>query len=225
MPRNPNTDIGFAPSPEQRALGASVRALTDCICEINGPAEELVRAVAEIDALTERLAASIPERDKRSFKAHVKHDAPDTARLYRAGNPHDWDYNPTNPHVDVQLDDDGTLHGYTNLGLQYEGPPNTVHGGIVAHILDQMLGYANTVNKIPGYTGTLTIRYVKPTPLFTDLHIVAKPTGREGRKIFAEGMIYAGDELTAQANGIFLRPNLPPNFSEDHDASKPMEEK
>jgi hypothetical protein len=213
MPRNPETDIGFAPSETMRALGASVRGLMECICAIDGPKEELEWAIQEIDAITERLGSHFPDQDVRSFKAHIKHEAPENARLYRAGNPRDWDYNPVNPPMEIQLDDDGTLHGHTWLGLQYEGPPNIVHGGIVAHLLDQMLGYANTANKIPGFTGTLTIRYVKPTPLFSDIHITAKPTGNEGRKIFAAGQLFANGELTAEAEGVFLRPQIPPHFA------------
>ncbi len=221
MPRDPDTDIGFAPSETLRALGASVRALVECICGIDGPKEELEWAMQEIDSITDRLVSHIPDRDIRSFKAHIKHEVPENARLYRAGNPRDWDYNPVNPPIDIQLDEDGTLHGHTWLGLQYEGPPNVVHGGIVAHLLDQMLGYANTANKIPGFTGTLTIRYLKPTPLFSEIHIKAKPTRNEGRKIFAKGELFANGELTAEAEGVFLRPQVPPDFVKDKEKPTP----
>ncbi len=220
MTRNPETDIGFAPPSELRELSASVRRLMESICAIDGPPEELARAKEEIDAICERLAKAVPSLDPRSFKAHPNHEAPEDARLYRAGNPRDWDYNPMNPPMDISLDDEGRVHGRTWLGLQYEGPPNTVHGGIVAHLLDQMLGYANTVNKIPGFTGTLSIRYLRPTPLFTDLDITAMPVRNEGRKIFTEGKIIANGEVTAEAEGVFLRPEIPPSFARKHKAAE-----
>ena len=50
----------------------------------------------------------------------------------------------------------------------YEGPPTCVHGGVIAETFDEMLGAANMVAGNPGMTGTLTVRYRKPTPLRTD---------------------------------------------------------
>jgi acyl-CoA thioesterase FadM len=57
-------------------------------------------------------------------------------------------------------------------------------------------------------TGTLTIRYRKPTPLDTELRFEAAVQRVEGRKIFAEGRLYAGDVLTAEAEGIFISVDL-----------------
>jgi acyl-CoA thioesterase FadM len=53
-------------------------------------------------------------------------------------------------------------------------------------------------------TGTLTVRYRKPTPLHTELRLAARVDRVEGRKIFASGGIHAGDLLTAEAEGIFI---------------------
>jgi hypothetical protein len=56
----------------------------------------------------------------------------------------------------------------------------------------------------PAMTGTLTVRYRKPTPLHTDLRIVARCTGRDGRKIYTWAGMYHGDVMTAEAEGIFI---------------------
>ena len=53
-------------------------------------------------------------------------------------------------------------------------------------------------------TGTLKIRYNRPTPLLAPLELVARNTGRDGRKVFAWGGIYHDGELTAEAEGIFI---------------------
>ena len=54
-------------------------------------------------------------------------------------------------------------------------------------------------------TGTLKIRYRRPTPLLAPLSLAAPHTGKkEGRKVFAWGGIYANGELTAEAEGIFI---------------------
>jgi len=60
----------------------------------------------------------------------------------------------------------------------------------------------------PAMTGTLTVRYRKPTPLRTPIRIEARTVGREGRKVTAWGGMYHGELLTAEAEGIFVQ--LPP---------------
>ena len=53
-------------------------------------------------------------------------------------------------------------------------------------------------------TGTLTVRYRKPTPLRRELRFEARVTHSEGRKNFAEAQLYAGDQLCAEAEAIFV---------------------
>ena len=53
-------------------------------------------------------------------------------------------------------------------------------------------------------TGTLEVRYRRPTPLHTDLRFDATLDRRDGRKLFTSGRLYAGDELTAEAKGLFI---------------------
>jgi acyl-coenzyme A thioesterase PaaI-like protein len=112
--------------------------------------------------------------------------------------------NPIAPPVSIVIDDEKVVHGSANLDRQYEGPPGYVHGAVIASIFDLLLGLANAVAGNMGMTGTLTIKYRRPTPLKTDLRIVARVVGGEGRKAFTEGQIYAGDTLTAECEGVFI---------------------
>ena len=111
--------------------------------------------------------------------------------------------NPIAPPVELELTDEG-LMGRVFFDYQYEGPPGCVHGGIIALVFDELLGAVNIAANSPGMTGTLTIRYRKPTPILTELRLVARYLGREGRKIRASCEMYNGDELTAEAEGIFI---------------------
>ena len=112
--------------------------------------------------------------------------------------------NPIAPPVEVSFGDDRVVHGTANLDRQYEGPPGYVHGAIIAAIFDLLLGLANAVGGNAGMTGTLTIRYRKPTPLKTDLTITASVLRTEGRKAYTYGEIHAGDTLTAECEGVFI---------------------
>jgi acyl-CoA thioesterase FadM len=53
-------------------------------------------------------------------------------------------------------------------------------------------------------TGTLTVKYRSPTPLHAELHFVGELTRVEGRKIFTEGRVFAGDRLCAEAEAVFI---------------------
>jgi acyl-coenzyme A thioesterase PaaI-like protein len=111
--------------------------------------------------------------------------------------------NPIAPPVEVELAEGG-LSGRVFFDYQYEGPPGCVHGGVIALVFDELLGAANISVNSPGMTGTLTVRYRKPTPILTNLRLVARFEGRDGRKIRTWGGIYHGDELTAEAEAIFI---------------------
>ena len=53
-------------------------------------------------------------------------------------------------------------------------------------------------------TGTLEIRYRRPTPLHTDLRFEGRLAEVSGRKIAVVGGCYAGEVLTAEAKGLFI---------------------
>ncbi len=111
--------------------------------------------------------------------------------------------NPVAPPVVVEAVD-GELRGTATFDYQYEGPPTCVHGGVIAMVFDEMLGAANIMAGSPGMTGTLTIKYRKPTPLRTPLRLEARFMARDGRKISTYGAMYNGDTLTAEAEGLFI---------------------
>lgn len=96
------------------------------------------------------------------------------------------------------------LRGAVRFGYAYEGPPTCVHGGVIAEVFDELLGLATIAADWPAMTGTLTVRYRKPTPLHTELRLLGRCVGREGRKVKIWGAIYHGEVLTAEAEGIFI---------------------
>lgn len=92
------------------------------------------------------------------------------------------------------------------LGAAYEGPPGLVHGGVCALILDHLLGATAHRPDRPAFTGTLTLRYVAPTPLGR-LRVEAWVEREDGGKTFAEGhLLDSQGRVTVHATGIFIRP-------------------
>lgn len=92
------------------------------------------------------------------------------------------------------------------LGSPYEGPPGHVHGGVCALILDHVLGATAHRPGRPALTGTLSLRYVAPTPLGR-LRAEAWVESETDSKTIAIGELRNSQGvLTVQAEGIFIRP-------------------
>lgn len=120
--------------------------------------------------------------------------------------------NPISPPCRLSFVDDepySGVEGELTLGAVYAGPPDSVHGGIVAAVLDEVLGGACGVNGLAGFTGKLSISYLSRVPLGRRLVVRGRVTGTERRKVFASGELLHGEIVCAEAAGIFIRPDLP----------------
>jgi acyl-coenzyme A thioesterase PaaI-like protein len=114
--------------------------------------------------------------------------------------------NPFAPPLRVETTPEGTAFAAFHLGAAYEGPPDLVHGGVSALILDQMLGEAAGAGGAPGMTGRLDLTYRRPTPL-GDLSVRAWIERVEGHKTTVRGHIIGPDgEPTVEAEGLFILP-------------------
>jgi acyl-coenzyme A thioesterase PaaI-like protein len=111
---------------------------------------------------------------------------------------------PQSPPVELTFDGE-RVHGRAVVDARFGGPPHTVHGGVVALIFDELLGNTNYCLGLGAMTGTLQIRYQRPTPLDRDLQLTGWLDRVEGRKIFTRGTISVDGEVTASAEGIFLQ--------------------
>ncbi|ORX03407.1 PaaI family thioesterase [Mycolicibacillus trivialis] len=121
------------------------------------------------------------------------------------GNPVVGTRNPIAPPVLIEHEN-GHCWSEFDLGGAYEGPPGLVHGGICALILDHVLGevVSEGLNK-PYFTGTLTCRYLRGTPLGR-LRVEADVERTEGVKAFARGTLSDADGVTVEAEGVFIMP-------------------
>jgi len=79
-----------------------------------------------------------------------------------------------------------------------------VHGGVLAELLDEVLGAQTLIAGRPGMTGTLTVRYRRPTPLLADLDIESRVLKVEGRRTTTWGGVFFEGKLTVEAEGIFV---------------------
>lgn len=92
----------------------------------------------------------------------------------------------------------------------WNGPPGSVHGGVIALVFDELLGCLGAISNVGGFTGTLTIVYRSLTPIGKPIRMRAWIEGTEGVKTFIKGEMRcdtpAPNTLCAEATGIFIRP-------------------
>ncbi len=116
--------------------------------------------------------------------------------------------NPISPPVRMWRatgDSKGEVHGEAVFRSAFNGPPGSVHGGVLAATFDELFGATAVVNGLGAFTGTLSVVYRTLTPLEQKVHMRAWVTGSERRKVFLEGELCHGDTLCATATGIFIR--------------------
>ncbi|NCF19473.1 MAG: hypothetical protein GWP63_14620 [Haliea sp.] len=102
------------------------------------------------------------------------------------------------------------VHGEATFSPTYAGPPDSVHGGIIAAVFDEVLSMANVITGKAGFTGTLTIRYHRKTPLNTSIELWGVNERQDERKQFSRGEMRVNGEVTASAEGLFIcSPELP----------------
>jgi acyl-coenzyme A thioesterase PaaI-like protein len=111
--------------------------------------------------------------------------------------------NPMGLAADIERDgDDAVLR--TTLGPAFEGAPGRAHGGTVAALLDEVMGFVLSIHATPAYTGRLTVTYRTPTPLGVELAMRAWLRSRHGRKLRITAEAHQGSTLVAQAEGLFV---------------------
>ena len=93
---------------------------------------------------------------------------------------------------------------HMRMGQHAQGPPGHVHGGCLASILDELMGLAAWRNELAVVARELTIRYRKPTPLWTELVGHAWIERVEGRNAWIRGHIANPDgTVYVESEGVF----------------------
>ena len=131
---DPLTDaVAFTPLPNNAGVDAAVTAARRVIAALlhagnNSPAEmgPVADQLNEVAAYVEQHAPPVEERmaDMWAGEGFSRH------------NPVTGPENAVAPPLHMKLCPDKAIVGVTTLGLQYQGPPGNVHGGIAALLLD-----------------------------------------------------------------------------------------
>ncbi len=189
---------------QKRRLAAAMRLVIERLVPSNAPEEELRRAAEGL----ERYAEALTEHPRlQHMHGYSESAAAGDVGAFFDQSPFIGLANPLAPPITVGLKGEVGAEATVTFGSAYEGAPSCLHGGYVAAAFDEFLGCVQSRSEKPGMTGTLTVRFRNPTPLHTELYLEGEIVRTEGRKIFTEGRMWAGDVLCAEAEGVFISIN------------------
>ncbi len=111
--------------------------------------------------------------------------------------------------VDLEVHRHGDeIEAILTLRAAHEGAPDRSHGGIVAGLFDDVFGFVLDVVQEAAFTGELTIRYEKPTPVHRPIACRGRLARRDGRKLYIEGELIDlqtdGQPVVARGRGLFI---------------------
>jgi uncharacterized protein (TIGR00369 family) len=120
------------------------------------------------------------------------------------------DDNNAGLHLQFFVDDEQRVLCRVRLARQFQGPPGHAHGGIIATMLDEAMSKANRHRNITAMTRHMSIDYLRPVPLESDLVLEGwseSDAGSEsGRKHQCSAEIRdASGTVLASATGIFIQ--------------------
>lgn len=108
-------------------------------------------------------------------------------------------------HLQVFRDGDEVVTEHV-FDRQHTGAPGIAHGGAVATVCDDVLGYLLYVARVPGVTRHLAVDYRSPVLLGAPYSVRGRLDRRDGRKLFVSCTGTGPDGgLAFTAAGLFLQ--------------------
>jgi len=105
-----------------------------------------------------------------------------------------------------------TEKGYLGVvfGDLCQGPPEFVHGGAIASLMDESMGALAWMNDYKVMTAKLEVRYLRPIPLNIKLYGELSIEHIHGKTVIIKGRLISGDEKItfAKSQGLFSMVDL-----------------
>lgn len=162
--------------------------------------------IVEMEGAARRILDIADDLTARRRRRHRRLPFDEARRLrIQAGEPWEhFSFNPLGIPFEMHVRG-GSARATVDLDALHEGPPERLHGGFGAALLDAFLGSLVMVQGTRSVTATLDLRYLAATPLDTSVTLAGEVVRTSGRKTWAEGWIEHGGRRTVEATGLFVR--------------------
>jgi hypothetical protein len=167
-------------------------------------AAETSALTAQLTEVADRLETFVPDEPLPRFVAPAE-DGPPRDPPLGASMPFDLivgGFNPLALPVTLAFEPPKAL-GYATFDVGYEGAPGCVHGAALAATFDIILTAANAIAGATGPTVRLSLHYRRPTLVGEEAVFEGWVTEVTDRRIFSQGRILQGGEVTVEAEWEF----------------------
>ena len=201
--------MGVDDDVEARACaGRATRDLGHALVGHHAASALIGEVASTLDGLTARLDEGARRQRVRPPYEERWQPVADGARM------HTYDDRPFSGRVspwglDLRVHRHGQeIEAVLTLRAAHEGAPERSHGGFVAALFDNVFGYVLDVIQEAAFTGELTVRYERPTPLHRPIACRGRLARRDGRKLYIEGELVdletEGQPVVARGRGLFI---------------------
>ena len=182
---------------EYGAMIATLRRFMDDVAAARPDAATLGRLTAELGAWSQTLRQTTVGERAQVFARRP--NLPDRGQSLTPG-------------FILTRRDERSLHGLARFGRYFLGGGGAAHGGPMALLFDEVLGWlANARAEPVARTASLRVDFRSITPVEVDLDLNAWIEREEGRKRLLRAQLRDGEVVCAEAEALFvtLRPGQP----------------
>jgi acyl-coenzyme A thioesterase PaaI-like protein len=191
----------------RRRVAASLRRLNNYFVTSDLDDQGLDAMATTLDELaTSMTPVDVAVRKKlrgRSFFRAPRHgDDPLDQSLFE-DSPFSGASSPISNAVRFWMDGD-VAHCEAVLDAIVEGAHERSHGGVVAGLVDELMGVVISHLQEPAFTGELKIQYRAATPIYKPISGQAQLVKRDGRRLYLEASLEAEGRTIVEATALFI---------------------
>jgi acyl-coenzyme A thioesterase PaaI-like protein len=88
---------------------------------------------------------------------------------------------------------------------EYRGAGTSLHGGVAATALDEMLVWAGILDlRVMSVTAKMEVKYRRPVQVTDPILVRARVDERRGRRLLTSGELLVDDRVCVEASGLYL---------------------
>lgn len=201
----------------------AIRRVNRALCGHHATDEQLLHTATELNAL-----ADVLETGTARVKLDDMLTRPHLAEIYAGqyapipladGEQIEFDpfsiggghLHPSSVGITFLRESANSVTASCTIDPMFAGPPERAHGGVLALVIDELMGALNRMRGRQAFTANLKIDYRAPTPLDEPLNFRTWIHKVDGRKVTLRATGEGPDGLCVEAEGLFIeRPDQPP---------------
>lgn len=196
---------------------AALRRLNRAVAGFHGDDADLAEVTRVADALAARLGAGRPrQKDVDMADLGAAHDG-ELGPTLAIGDRLEFDpfsvgggrLHPASIGFEMHRSGESAVTARAVVDPMFQGPPGRVHGGVVALIVDEVMGGVNRVLGRRAYTARLTVNLRGAAPVGEPLEFTAWCHEVDGRKVTLRAEGRSADGLFVDAEALFVAPREP----------------